>query len=190
MPHKKWKKFVKDLNRRVEESRPSLPLSRGGSAPAPPPRSQKARPLPTRRLPPPPEGDFRWVQTEPFRQTIRDVTPTMPTKREMNIARAQEQRRNRPAPVIELGEIASRTQNQELEDALAMISADVPREFESRSTQFTRASLLPSMKKKRKVSKYQKEFGKQLKKLKAKHPRTKIQNLMKRAHAATRKALK
>jgi hypothetical protein len=131
----------------------------------------------------------------------------MPTKREMNIARAQEQRRNRPAPVIELEnyldtqpdpelafmelrEIASRTQNQELEDALAMISADVPREFESRSTQFTRASLLPSMKKKRKVSKYQKEFGKQLKKLKAKHPRTKIQNLMKRAHAATRKALK
>jgi len=43
---------------------------------------------------------------------------------------------------------------------------------------------------KRKVSKYSKEFGRQLKKLKKKHPRTKVMNLMKRAHAATRKALK
>ena len=63
------------------------------------------------------------------------------------------------------------------------------------SGQFSRAAILPNLpgtrtKKKRKVSKYQKEFGRQLKKLKAKHPRTKIQNLMKRAHAATRKALK
>jgi len=63
------------------------------------------------------------------------------------------------------------------------------------SGQFSRAAILPNLpgtrtKKKRKVSKYQKEFGRQLKKLKAKHPRTKIQNLIKRAHAATRKALK
>jgi hypothetical protein len=43
---------------------------------------------------------------------------------------------------------------------------------------------------KRKVSKYQKEFGRQLKKLKKKHPRTQIQNLMKRAHRATKKVLK
>ena len=48
---------------------------------------------------------------------------------------------------------------------------------------------LPS-KKKRKVSKYQKEFGKQLKLLKRKHPRTKISTLMKKAHIATRKAMK
>jgi len=40
------------------------------------------------------------------------------------------------------------------------------------------------------VSKYQKEFGKQLKKLKAKHPRTKITRLMKRAHSATRRSMK
>tara|TARA_R110002096_G_scaffold194861_1_gene377453 strand:- start:644 stop:1138 length:495 start_codon:yes stop_codon:yes gene_type:complete len=63
------------------------------------------------------------------------------------------------------------------------------------SGQFSRASLIPNLpgartKKKRKVSKYQKEFGRQLKKLKAKHPRTQIKNLMKRAHSATRKALK
>lgn len=43
---------------------------------------------------------------------------------------------------------------------------------------------------KRKVSGYQKEFGKQLKKLKKKHPRTKIGTLMKRAHRATKKVRK
>ena len=60
------------------------------------------------------------------------------------------------------------------------------------SGQFSRSAILPNLpaKKKRKVSKYQKEFGKQLKKLKAKHPRTKITRLMKRAHTATRKAMK
>ena len=44
-------------------------------------------------------------------------------------------------------------------------------------------------KKKRKTSKYQREFGKQMKKLKAAHPRTKITALMSRGHSATRKAL-
>ena len=44
--------------------------------------------------------------------------------------------------------------------------------------------------KKRKRSKYNRELSKQLKLLKAKHPRTKITSLMKRAHKATRKALK
>lgn len=63
------------------------------------------------------------------------------------------------------------------------------------SGQFSRANIMPNLpgkrtKKKRKVSTYQKEFGRQLKKLKAKHPRTKITRLMKRAHSATRKALK
>jgi len=42
--------------------------------------------------------------------------------------------------------------------------------------------------KKRKVSAYQKEFGRQFKRLKKKHPRTQAQRLMKRAHIATRKA--
>ena len=44
--------------------------------------------------------------------------------------------------------------------------------------------------KKRKRSKYNRELSKQLKMLKAKHPRTKVTSLMKRAHRATRKALK
>ena len=42
----------------------------------------------------------------------------------------------------------------------------------------------------RKKSKYGRELGRQLKKLKAKHPRTKITALMKRAHRATKRALK
>ena len=44
--------------------------------------------------------------------------------------------------------------------------------------------------KKRKKSKYQRELGRQLKLLKKKHPRTAITRLMKRAHRATKKALK
>ena len=41
---------------------------------------------------------------------------------------------------------------------------------------------------KRRVSPYQKEFGRQLKKLKRAHPRTPVTRLMKRAHTATKKA--
>jgi len=45
-------------------------------------------------------------------------------------------------------------------------------------------------KKTRKVSKYQKRFGINLKKLKKSHPRTNISVLMKRAHRMTRKNMK
>lgn len=48
----------------------------------------------------------------------------------------------------------------------------------------------PKAKKKRKASKYNLEYKKQYAKLKKKHPRTKGLNLAKKAHAATRKALK
>ena len=43
---------------------------------------------------------------------------------------------------------------------------------------------------KRKVGKYQKVFGKKLKALKAKHPRTASSTIMKRAHRETKKAMK
>jgi len=43
---------------------------------------------------------------------------------------------------------------------------------------------------KRKVGKYQKVFGKKLKALKAKHPRTSSSTIMKRAHRETKKAMK
>lgn len=56
---------------------------------------------------------------------------------------------------------------------------------------FTAAQILSvAPKKKRKVSRYQKEFGRQLKKLIKAHPRTPRTRLMKRAHTATKKALK
>jgi len=45
-------------------------------------------------------------------------------------------------------------------------------------------------KKKRKVSAYQREFGRQMKKLIKAHPRTPRTKLMKRAHRATKKARK
>ena len=43
--------------------------------------------------------------------------------------------------------------------------------------------------KKRKRSKYNRELSKQIEKLRKKHPRTVVTKLMKKAHAATRKAL-
>lgn len=60
----------------------------------------------------------------------------------------------------------------------------------SRSMRINPMSGEPIPKKKRKVSKYQREFGRQLKKLKKKHPRTSIGILMKKAHRATKKALR
>ena len=45
-------------------------------------------------------------------------------------------------------------------------------------------------KKKKKVSKYSREFGIQLKKLVKKHPRTKVTRLMSQAHRNTRRAMK
>jgi len=45
-------------------------------------------------------------------------------------------------------------------------------------------------KKRKKVSKYSREFGIQLKKLIKKHPRSKVTSLMSKAHRATRKSLK
>lgn len=48
----------------------------------------------------------------------------------------------------------------------------------------------PVPKKKKRVSKYSREFGRQLKKLKVERPRTAITRLMKTAHSRTKKAMK
>jgi len=71
---------------------------------------------------------------------------------------------------------------EEYEALRSMISSE--RESEG-------ATLEPKLKKKmkKKVSKYSKEFGIQLKKLKKKHPRTVISQLMEKAHAKTRASL-
>ena len=52
------------------------------------------------------------------------------------------------------------------------------------------AAPTPKAKKARKVSAYSREYGRQYKRLKAKHPRMKFGALSKKAHAATRKAMK
>lgn len=54
----------------------------------------------------------------------------------------------------------------------------------------TRGDKIPVPKRKRKVSRYQRVFGKHLKALKRKHPRSNISVLMKKAHRLTRKELK
>lgn len=54
----------------------------------------------------------------------------------------------------------------------------------------TTSATMGQPKPRKKRSKYNRELSKQLKLLKAKHPRTQITALMKRAHKATRKALK
>lgn len=48
----------------------------------------------------------------------------------------------------------------------------------------------PASRRKRKPSAYSKEYGRQYKRLKAKHPRASFGSLSKKAHAATRKAMK
>ena len=52
------------------------------------------------------------------------------------------------------------------------------------------SKMASSKPKKRKRSKYNRELSRQLKMLKQKHPRTAITRLMKKAHRATKKALK
>jgi len=75
---------------------------------------------------------------------------------------------------------------EEYEALISLVRDIVPGTAASGSPELS----LTSPKKKRKVSNYSKQFGKELKKLKALHPRTKITALMKRAHRATRRTLK
>ena len=74
----------------------------------------------------------------------------------------------------------------------AQVGTDDPNMGRSSSTGRSRKAraLIQTPKKKRKVSAYQREFGRQLKALKKKHPKTPVSRLMKRAHIATRKARK
>jgi hypothetical protein len=133
----------------------------------------------------------RFVPTEPFRKTpeVIEVTPIEALAEVVNNPEILVDTRlmnliNSPTVGMNpgTGEIGP------IESGFGDMRNRASIESRQLSRQFERQNVLP--RKKRKVSKYQKEFGRQLKKLKAKHPRTKIQNLMKRAHAATRKALK
>jgi hypothetical protein len=211
-----FKKRLKQFDRRKmqleREIRKVLPVFRGGTGPG---RPQSERRTPTRRPQPlvktyqhtptipenPFVGDLRWVPTAPhpnarpqemiemtrreeddLQRELQDLFDQLPTEGEQELA------------YLDLREENQRgAQNQTLENALARMAADRPRQFQIRArsrSPFTRANLLRAPKKKRKVSKYSKQFGIELKKLKKLHPRTKIQNLMKKAHRRTKAAMK
>lgn len=180
---KRIREFTKKLNKDLEKLRRGLPLSRGGNPrPLKPIESRKPRPIPT--SPAPPGDEVRFRPTEPFKRELRfEDYPqfNLPPPR-------MEVKQVTPIEVIE--EVINNPAVQLTEDMLPAIND--PEVFMRNGQlfgQFSRSNLLPT-KKKRKVSKYQKEFGRQLKILKRKHPRIPITRLMKRAHAATRKALK
>ena len=185
----------------VEEARQFLPLSRGGtgldlkttSPRAPRPLTKTYEFTPTVPSNPRPGGDaarFRPQEVEimtrreedDLQRELQDLFDQLPTEGEQELAYLNLREEN------ERG-----AQNQTLENALARMGADRPRQFQTRArsrSPFTRANLLREPKKKRKVSAYSKRFGIELKKLKKLHPRTKVQNLMKKAHRRTKAAMK
>lgn len=170
-----------------DEIRRLLPLSRGGK-----PRS-KVTSAPSR-------------EPTPLPQT---VLPTLAGDSPGNIARAfAESARFRPQRVQPM-QVIEEVSNMNTEDIVREVVNDpmititedmlpiindpgILMDLQGNliENQFSRTNLLREKPKKRKVSKYQKELGRQLKMLKQKHPRTPINKLMKKAHAATRRALK
>ena len=116
-------------------------------------------------------------EEDAMQRELEELFDQLPTEAEQEAAYETLQDENRQGP-----------QNQTLENALARMGARRPKQFRSR--QFSRLNLVPAPKKKRKVSAYSKRFGIELKKLKKLHPRTKVQNLMKKAHRRTRAAMK
>ena len=92
---------------------------------------------------------------------------------------------------MSLGGISLATVTMTLEEYEALMAQIRQESGTNGNTNMFASSDMPESKpKKRKRSKYNRELSKQLKTLKKKHPRTKITNLMKKAHRATRKALK
>jgi hypothetical protein len=186
-------KKIEDL---VEEARRFLPLGKGGADPNP----QRSTPVdPNRgRLPrvkvfnERPFFDGEEVRWRPTPGYIPPGSETVTIEDDMRKVFDNVDDMAAQEIAEEIYQIAEQTQNQEMENALAKIEARRPRQFRvtTRSRQFERQNLVPAPKKKRKVSAYSREFGKQLKKLKKLHPRTKVQNLMKRAHSQTRMAMK
>lgn len=81
-------------------------------------------------------------------------------------------------------------ERQEREDCPTCGMPRIPSRRRSSPSRRRLVTDLAPAKKTRRVSAYQKEFGRQLKALKKKHPRTAIGTLMKKAHAKTRRARK
>jgi len=89
-------------------------------------------------------------------------------------------------PVLGIPSLSEAIQEDREAQARAIIASGLSQGLTASRSRPLRLQVPP--KKKRKVSAYQKEFGRQLKRLKREHPRTPVTRLMKRAHAATRRA--
>jgi hypothetical protein len=145
------------------------PLNR--TAPAP------AKPLQTTTIPASAWGPspIRWTPTPSFQQEpiqeVAQVTPAEVIREVVN------------NPLIQI----TPEMLPIINDVAILLDSNGDLVQNQFAEQFRRDQVLP--RKKRKKSKYQVELGKQLKMLKKKHPRTPVTRLMKKAHAATRKAL-
>jgi len=195
---------TKELNRLVEKARKLLPLSRGGVDPNPQGgRKKRIPPKPLTRLPTSPTDRLGRVKSSLTEEQIRfKPQPIEASPKFKPIAR-----RNRKE--IQTMDTTGDDMLDELinagvsEDTIRMIALDIEDEVRSmtptqrrerarainESRQFERQNITPR-KKPRKVSAYSKRFGIELKKLKKLHPRTKIGNLMTKAHRRTKSAMK
>ena len=191
---RKGKETLEELDEATKEGidtiRDILPGSRGGSGPDKDFIQGEER--------------FVFEKTEPIPLRPEFDPPEVPKVPAINpgsgFARAFERRRQREMEAQQM--TTEDTIRNMVNDPMITVTADMldiindpsilmDRGLNLFRNQFARSELLRQpKKKKRKVSKYQKELGRQLKLLKKKHPRTSITRLMKKAHAATRKALK
>ena len=181
-----------DVNKKLESDlsklRKLLPLTRGGNPrPLKKIASRKPKPIPTS---PAPAGDeVRFRPTEPFKTS--QITPVLPTFIPQVTESSMITKEVPQMDIIE--EIVNNPAIQITEEMLPIIND--PGMLMKNGTLFASLAganlpMITPEKRKRKVSEYQKLFGKILKQLKKKHPRTRIQDLMKRAHRMTRKQLK
>lgn len=172
----------------LDDLRDLLPLSRGGSPPDKTSPTQfvfeTADPIPLREVP----------TTPSYALTQESAEFDSPSA---GFARAFERRRQQEAQQMNTEDTIRAMVNDPLitltQDMLPIINDPailMDRGMNLVRNQFAQFVPIQEKKKKKKVSKYQKELGRQLKMLKKKHPRTPITKLMRKAHALTRKALK